>query len=47
MAMIEQKAAEMVLALPQTKRSLKDLKRVVELGTHAQKYVVHFDDSHT
>lgn len=37
MAMIEQKAAETVLALQPTKRSLKDLKRVLELGSHAQK----------
>ena len=37
LAMIEQKAAEMVFSLPPTKRTLKDLRRVVELASHAQK----------
>ena len=37
MAMIEQKAAEMVFSLPPTKRTLKDLRRVVELASYAQK----------
>ena len=36
MAMIEQKAAEMVFSLT-PKRTLKDLRRVVELASHAQK----------
>jgi len=35
--MIEQKAAEMLFAMPPSKRSLRDLQRAVDQGIHAQK----------
>ncbi len=36
-AMIQQKAAELMMAVPPAKRSLKDLQRAVEQAAHAQK----------
>ncbi|KAF6763213.1 RNA polymerase II-associated protein [Ephemerocybe angulata] len=36
-AMIQQKAAEMLFSLPPAKRTLKDLQRVIDQATHAQK----------
>ena len=36
-AMIQQKSAEMLFALPPAKRSLSDLQRVIEQASHAQK----------
>ncbi|OCH88638.1 RNA polymerase II-associated protein [Obba rivulosa] len=36
-AMIQQKAAEMLLSVPPAKRSLKDLERAIEQAGHAQK----------
>ncbi|THH14902.1 hypothetical protein EW146_g5490 [Bondarzewia mesenterica] len=36
-AMIEQKAAEMLFALPSAKRTLKDMQRAIEHAGHAQK----------
>jgi len=36
-AMIQQKSAEMLFALPPNKRSLSDLQRVIEQASHAQK----------
>ena len=36
-AMIEQKAAEMLFAVPSAKRSLKDMQRAIEQAGHAQK----------
>ncbi|KAI0044199.1 RNA polymerase II-associated protein [Auriscalpium vulgare] len=36
-AMIQQKAAEMMFALPSAKRTLKDLQRAIEHASHAQK----------
>jgi len=36
-AMIEQKAAEMLFAIPPAKRSFKDLQRAVDQGAHSQK----------
>ncbi|KAJ3576752.1 hypothetical protein NP233_g216 [Leucocoprinus birnbaumii] len=36
-AMIQQKSAEMLFALPPNKRSLADLQRVIEQASHAQK----------
>lgn len=38
LAMIEQKAAEMLFATAPAKRTLADLKRAVDQGVHAQKY---------
>lgn len=38
-AMIQQKAAEMLVALPVEKRSLSELKIAIEQATHAQKFV--------
>lgn len=35
--MIEQKAAEMLFALPSAKRTLKDMQRAIEHAGHAQK----------
>lgn len=36
-AMIQQKAAEMLLSIPPAKRSLKDLQRAIEQAQQAQK----------
>ena len=36
-AMIQQKAAEMLLSIPAAKRSLKELQRAIEQAGHAQK----------
>ncbi|KAI0694996.1 RNA polymerase II-associated protein [Cerioporus squamosus] len=36
-AMIQQKAAELMMAVPPAKRSLKDLQRAIEQAAHAQK----------
>lgn len=36
-AMIEQKAAEMLFTVPSAKRSLKDMQRAIEQAGHAQK----------
>lgn len=36
--MIMQKAAEMMFALPPTKRQVKDLQRAIDQGSQAQKY---------
>lgn len=36
-AMIQQKAAEMLLSIPPAKRSLKDLSQAIEQAAHAQK----------
>ncbi|RPD78632.1 RNA polymerase II-associated protein [Lentinus tigrinus ALCF2SS1-7] len=36
-AMIEQKAAELMMSVPPAKRSLKDLQRTIEQAAHAQK----------
>ena len=38
-AMIQQKAAEMLLSVPPAKRSLKELERAIEQAGHAQKCV--------
>lgn len=38
-AMIQQKAAEMLFTIPPVKRTLKDLQRVIDQATHAQKSV--------
>jgi RNA polymerase-associated protein CTR9 len=35
--MIQQKSAEMLFALPTTKRTLKDLQRSIDLAHNAQK----------
>ena len=37
LAMIEQKAAEMLLGTPSAKRTLKNLRRAIQHGAHAQK----------
>lgn len=39
-AMIEQKAAELLLSVAPAKRSLKELQRAIEHATHAQKFVL-------
>lgn len=41
-AMIQQKSAEMLFSLPTTKRTLKDLRRSIDLALNAQKYVRSF-----
>ncbi|TFK85810.1 RNA polymerase II-associated protein [Polyporus arcularius HHB13444] len=48
-AMIQQKAAELMMAVPPAKRSLKDLQRAVEQAAHAQKLFgsLAADASHT
>lgn len=38
-AMIEQKAAEMLFAVNPSKRSLKDMQRAIDQAGHAQKWV--------
>lgn len=35
--MIQQKSAEMLFSIPPPKRTLKDLQRVIDQATHAQK----------
>ena len=40
-AMIQQKAAELLISVPPAKRSLKDLQRAIEQAAHAQKYDCH------
>lgn len=40
-AMIEQKATEMIFTIPPAKRSLRDLQRAIDQGVHATKYVAH------
>ena len=39
-AMIEQKAAEMLLSIAPAKRSVDELERAIQQATHAQKYVL-------
>jgi hypothetical protein len=39
-AMIQQKAAELLFSIPPSKRSLEDLKHAVEQAGHAQRYVL-------
>jgi RNA polymerase-associated protein CTR9 len=41
-AMIEQKAAELLLSVPPAKRSLNELQRAIEQASHAQKFVSSF-----
>jgi RNA polymerase-associated protein CTR9 len=36
-AMIQQKSAEMLFALPSNKRTLADLQRVIDQASHAQR----------
>lgn len=36
--MIQQKAAEMLMSIAPSKRSLKDLELAIQQATHAQKY---------
>ena len=39
-AMIQQKAAELLVTVPPQKRSIKDLQRAIEQATHGQKSVL-------
>ena len=39
-AMIQQKSAEMLFAIHPSKRTLRDLHRVISQAVHAQKYVL-------